>query len=408
MNILLIHQAFVSPREGGGTRHYEFAQHLASKGHRFTVVASDLSYLSGKRTVQTRKIVTEETIDGIKVLRAYTYPALHRGFVWRVFSFVSFMFTSIFAALRAGPVDMVMGTSPPIFQAVSAWLVAFLKRRPFMFEVRDLWPAFAIDMGVLKNPVLIKMSTWLERFLYRRARHIIVNSPAYRDYLMERGVSDHKISLIANGVDPDMFSAKRTGEDIRKNLGLDGKFVVTYAGALGPANDIPTILRAAGHLRNNKEMHFLLVGDGKDRRKLEDMAEHNNLTNITFTGSVSKEAIPDILAASDVCVATLMNIPMFRMTYPNKVFDYMAAAKPTVFCIDGVIREVIEAANGGVFVPPGDDGNLARTVYCLEKDRATAIEMGKSAREYVINNLNRRHQAEQFLKLAIEKLQMPA
>ena len=170
---------------GGGTRHYEFARYVVHSGHRFTVVASDLNYLTGQRVVGETGDVVDETIEGVRILRASTYPALHRSFVWRVISFLSFMITSVRTAWRAGPVDLVIGTSPPIFQAVSAWLVSRLRRCPFLLEIRDLWPEFAIDMGVLTNPLLIALSRWLERFLYAQATHIVVNSPAYREYLIE-------------------------------------------------------------------------------------------------------------------------------------------------------------------------------------------------------------------------------
>lgn len=138
MHVLLIHQVFTSPNVQGGTRHYELAQHLVRDGHRFTVVASDLAYATGQRIVAKRRLITEQQLENIQVLRAYTYSSLHRSFSWRVVSFLSFMLTSVAAALRAGPVDLVMGTSPPIFQAVSTWLVAVIRRRPFLLEIRDL------------------------------------------------------------------------------------------------------------------------------------------------------------------------------------------------------------------------------------------------------------------------------
>src|SRR5438552_11677426 len=147
MRVLLIHQSFASPDEPGGTRHYELARHLTELGHRVTIVASDLSYLTGKRVFAKRKLISEQDLGGVRVLRAYTFPSLHRSFFWRAISFLSFMFTSVIGGLRAGPVDLVMGTSPPIFQAVSAWLVSLLRRRPFLLEVRDLWPEFAIGLG---------------------------------------------------------------------------------------------------------------------------------------------------------------------------------------------------------------------------------------------------------------------
>ncbi|MDW7710744.1 MAG: glycosyltransferase family 4 protein [Deferrisomatales bacterium] len=404
MRILLIHQAFVSPGEAGGTRHFEFGQRLAKVGHDLTIIASDRSYITGERIGRHGE---EEVIKGVRVLRAYTHPNLHRSFVWRVFSFLTFMVSSAWKGMRAGPVDVVMGTSPPIFQAVSAWVIAALRRRPFLLEIRDLWPEFAVDLGVLRNPVLIYLSRRLESFLYRRATHILVNSPAYRDYLVRKGVPDCKVSLIANGVDPDLFDPEARGEELRArwNLGID--FVATYAGALGLANDIPTILRAAARLRDEAGIRFLLVGDGKERPNLERMAAELSLGNVTFTGAVPKSQIAEVLAASDACLATLQDIPMFRTTYPNKVFDYMAAGRPTVLAIDGVIRELVEACKGGLFVTPSKPELLADAVLQLARAPERARAMGRAARRYVAENFHRDHQARQFVEL-VERLAQTA
>ena len=396
MHILLIHQAFVGPGEAGGTRHYEFARLCIDHGHRFTVVASPISYLSGKR-MQLEDQGAD--LGGVHVLRAYAPDTLHRSFLWRIFAFIGFMVSSVIVALRAGPVDLVMGTTPPIFQALSAWIVAALRRRPFLLEVRDLWPAFAIDMGVLHNPVLIGLARWLEAFLYGRASHIVVNSPAYRDYLLARSIPAGRITLIPNGVDPAMFSPEDEGSSVRQTLGLEGQFVVTYAGALGEANDIPTLVQAAERVQTLPELHVLLVGDGKERARLEAMVKDRQITNVTFTGAVPKERMAGILAASDVCVAILKNIPMFRTTYPNKVFDYMAAGRPTLLAIDGVIREVIELSRGGLFVPPGDVETLAEAMRYFYHHRPEGRSMGLSARAYVCDQFDRRRQVETFLDL---------
>jgi glycosyltransferase involved in cell wall biosynthesis len=402
---VLIHQAFVGPEEAGGTRHYEFARRMVAEGHRFTIVASDLSYLTG-RHIGAKGFITRESKDGIELLRAYTYKALHRSFFWRVASFLSFAITSVLAAFRAGVPDVVMGTTPPIFQAVSAYFVAFCLRRPFLLEVRDLWPAFAIDMGVLKHPLLISASRWLERFLYHRATHLLVNSPAYRDYLIDRGIPPEKVSLVANGADPEMFDPEKRGDQVRQQYGLDKKFVVSYAGALGMANDIDTMLRAAHRLLLNEgRIHFLLIGDGKERRNLEQKAQRMGLTNVTFTGAQPKERMAEFLAASDACVATLRDIPMFRTTYPNKVFDYMAAGRPTILAIDGVIRDVIEKAKGGLFVEPGNDQALAAAALQLCGDPALCARMGASARLYVSENFNRNEQAQRFCRLVVHVAQ---
>ena len=401
MTILLIHQAFVSPKEAGGTRHYEFARICIDSGQSFVIVASNLSYLTGKSITTENKWITEQDLNGLRILRAYTYPTLHKSFFWRVISFLSFMITSVFAGLRAGPVDVVMGTSPPIFQAFSAWLISALKRRPFLLEIRDLWPEFAIDMGVLKNPILIRIATRFEKFLYRRAHRIIVNSPAYRDYLVEKkSVPAKKITLIPNGVAPEIFDDTSHAAEFRQEWQLQGKVVCTYAGALGMANDIGTILQAADTLKTtHPHIQFLIVGDGKERENLVKEAQTRHLGNVTFTGSQPKSKMPTILAASDICLATLLDIPMFKTTYPNKVFDYMAARKPTVLAIDGVIRQVIEEAQGGIFVPPGQANLLAQSIVHLAENPELCIKMGHAARQHVETHFNRKHHADAFKKL---------
>lgn len=399
MHLLLIHQAFVSPNEPGGTRHYELTKNLVDGGDQVSIVASKISYLTGQEIAKKGGVFHKENLNGIDLFRAYAYPALHKNFVWRVIAFISFMVTSFIAALTTKNVDVVMGTSPPIFQALSAWLISAVKRKPFILEIRDLWPEFAIDMGVLKNRILILLSKWLERFLYSRATCFIVNSPAYKTYLISKGVEGHKISFISNGVDPEMFQALTDGKEFREKWHLNGAFVVTYTGAVGVANDIPVILKAANRLNENSDIKFLIVGDGKERKNLENIANEMKLHNILFTGAVPKSQMAEVIAASDACVATLQNIPMFKTTYPNKVFDYMASAKPTILGIDGVIRQVIESAGGGMFVTPGDDEALAKAVEMLKDNPDRAKKMGLSARAYVIEHFDRKNQARQFKEL---------
>ncbi len=403
MKILLINQAFVSPDEPGHTRHFEFAQFLKSLGHELVIVASDLNYQTGLKTVSHKGISIEQNINGIRVIRAYIVPALHRSYFWRIISFFSFMFSSIWVALKVKDVDLVMGTSPPIFQAVSAWFVAFLRRKPFLLEIRDLWPEFIVSMGVFKNPLLIRMARWLEKFLYARATHILVNSPAYAEYIQQKNVLAHKISYIPYGTDIEMFSPQKSGQAIRDRYDLNDKFIVLYAGALGQANDIYTIINAANLLKNEPNILFVLFGDGKEKTNLINEAMRLGLTNIRFAGVTPKKEMPEVLAAADVCLAILQDVAMFRTTYPNKVFDYMAAGKATVLVIDGVIRHVIEEADGGVFVQPGDAAALAKTVLHLSQNPERLMEMGRNAREYLVQHLDRREKLAETLHL-FEKL----
>lgn len=403
MKILLINQVFVSPEEPGHTRHFEMGQFIKERGHELVIVASDLNYQTGQRTVERRGLYAEQIFDGVRVLRSYIYPAIHRSYFWRVIAFFSFMFSSIWTAMRVKDLDLVMGTTPPIFQAVSAWVVASLRRKPFLLEVRDLWPEFGISMGVLTNPVIIALSRWLENFLYKRATHILVNSPAYREYMLAKGVPADKVTYIPYGTDVDMFNPTIDGSSIRSELGIEDKFVILYAGALGQANDIDTLLRAAERLKKEERIRFVLFGDGKECARLESEAKRKHLHNVTFAGTRPKKDMPRIVASADLCLAILQDIPAFCTTYPNKVFDYMAAGRASIIVIDGITRELIETSRGGVYVPPADDAMLAQKILELSQNPAQVKEMGTNAREYLIKNLDRRDKLKETLDL-LERL----
>lgn len=399
MKILLINQAFVSPDEPGHTRHFEMAKFLQTRAHELVIVASDLNYQTGKKTIERKGIFAEQNIEGVKILRSYIYPALHHSYFWRVISFFSFMFSSIYTSFQVKDVDLVMGTTPPIFQAVSAWFVAFIRRKPFLLEVRDLWPEFGVSMGVLKNPLVIGLARWLEKFLYKRATHILVNSPAYKDYMISKNVPADKITFIPYGTDIDMFNPNIDGAAIRKALNVEDKFIVLYAGALGQANDIDTILRAAQRLKENDKIYFVLFGDGKERQRLQTKANQMNLSNVIFAGVRAKKEMPKVIASANVCLAILQDIPMFRTTYPNKVFDYMASGRATVLVIDGITRDLIESSYGGVFVQPNDDKGLADTILDLSQNPDIVNQMGKNAREFLVGHLNREDKLNETLTL---------
>jgi glycosyltransferase involved in cell wall biosynthesis len=400
VRVVLLHQAFASGSEAGGTRHWELGTRLPEYGHHLTVVASAVSYLTGKAG-RSGDLGRDDETD-VEIIRVPALSVHHRGFGWRVIAFLWFALASAVAALRVREVDLVMGTTPPIFQAASAWWVAALRRKPLLLEVRDLWPDFAIDMGVLRNPVEIALARWVERFLYARAAIVLVNSPAYRDAIHRKGVPLSKLRFIPNGVDVSMFDPDGTGVSIRRQFGLQDAFLVVYAGAHGMANDLGIILQAAERLQVHDEIHVLFVGDGKERMNLETQAQGRGLRNVTFAGAMPKAAMPEVLAAADVCVATLMNIPMFATTYPNKVFDYMAAGRPTVLAIDGVIRAVVEEAGGGIFVPPGDSDAMTEAIESLYHDRARARAMGLAGRQYVESHFDRARQARDFAAIIDE------
>ncbi|MDA7950693.1 MAG: glycosyltransferase family 4 protein [Pirellulaceae bacterium] len=402
MHILAIHQLFNSSAQAGSTRHYELFSHVVACGHEITVITSDLTYLSGE--VATKE---EEFPKGLTILRIKTPRVLHKGFLWRVYAFLYFTWFAFWKGLFVSRVDLVWGTSPPIFQTLSAYLVALCRWRPFVFEVRDLWPDFAISMKVLKNPLLIVVAKIYEKMSYRLANRIIINSPGFQKHLIAKGVPAEKLSLIPNGVLVDDFcgvslEAESLSATFMESWDLAGKYVVVYTGAMGPANDLITLLEAAEKLKSNEKIRFVLIGGGKEVSALEKIAAEKKLTNLLFVSPLSKDQMPAALAIADLCVATLLPIPLFDTTYPNKVFDYMAAAKPTLLGIDGVIREVVEVAEAGLFVEPGNSSLLAKKIEFFYKHPEAGKEMGQKGRAYVREHFDRRLQGEKLVALLSE------
>ncbi len=415
MHILLIHQVFAALDEAGGTRHHEFARYLAARGHRVTVITGPMSYLTGTPlrppTVSPHFLrkwgesergakMGGEQEGGVRVIRAYNSRAPHQSFIHRAVFFMSFMVSSFWIGLGVKKVDVVWGTSPPIFQGVTAWLLARLKRVPFLFEVRDLWPQFAIAAGVLRSRTLIRLSLWLERFLYRRADRVMVNSPGYVVHVTERGAK--RVDLVPNGADPEMFDPADDGAAFRTRNLLADKFVVLYAGAHGMSNDLGIALEAAKILQDvtvTSKVTVTFLGDGKEKANLQKQAADLGLTNVLFLPPVPKNEMAAVLAGADACLAILKPIEEYKTPYPNKVFDYMAAGRPVVLAIDGVIREVVETAECGVFAQPGDPSALAEAIRFLADNPERSRRMGLAGRRYLEKHFSRDKIAEQLLNI---------
>jgi glycosyltransferase involved in cell wall biosynthesis len=397
VDILLIHQAFASLDEPGGTRHHELARHLQGLGHRFTIITGQGSYLTGDITTSGRGVNRQVDDAGVEIWRIPGYHAWHRSFFHRMLSFLGFMIRSLLEGMRSDHLDLVWGTSPPIFQAVSAAFLARWRRVPFILEVRDLWPYFAVASGVLRSRLLIGMSNWLERRLYRAADVVIVNSPGFIEHVSARGAK--RVELVPNGVDCETFVDVEADGEIREQLGIRDAFLVLYAGAHGLSNDLITVLRAAAILQSKPEIHIVLVGAGKEKAKLVTQAQAWQLSSVHFLDPVPKECIPAVFAQADAGLAILMAIDAYKTTYPNKVFDYMAAGLPVLCAIDGVIRNVVEEGKAGIFVQPGNPEALAEAILRLAGDRVSARQMGTAGRRWVCAHYDRKILASNLLKI---------
>jgi glycosyltransferase involved in cell wall biosynthesis len=271
-----------------------------------------------------------------------------------------------------------------------------LKGVPFFFEVRDLWPRFAIAVGVLRNKLLIRLSLWLEKFLYRQADRLIVNSPGYVKHVLRHG--GRLVEVIPNSADPEMFHPEDDGAAFRAAHGLEEKFVVLYAGAHGISNDLSLVLQVARLLQERKPgVRIVLLGDGKEKPKLVQKAAEMKLNNVLFLPPVPKTEMAGTLAGADACLGILKPVEEYKTTYPNKVFDYMAAGRPVVLVIDGVMRAVVEAAGCGIFSPPGEVQALAEVIVKLADDPGKSRAMGLAGRKYLEEHFNREQMAGKLM-----------
>ncbi len=397
MHVLLIHQVFVRPEDAGGTRHYDFARYLVEKGHRVTVLAGTRSYLTGEPLAAGRR---ETPFPGLEIVRCGVIGGQRAGFAWRTIGYFSFMLSSFWAGLRTAQVDVLWGTSPPIFQGWTAWLLARIKGKRWLLEVRDLWPEFAIQVGALRNRLLIGLSEWLEGFLYRHSDEIVVNSPGFVEHIQNIDPSAKEILIVPNGVElvgarpggsrksPD--ASKLNGSLLRETHGLNGKFIALYAGAHGMANDLSQLVDAAASLQQDPRITIVLVGDGPEKNALQKRARAERLDNLLFLPPVEKANVSALIAEADCGLAVLKAIPMFATTYPNKVFDYMASELPIVLAIDGVIRQVVEAAEAGLAVAPGDGAAIGEAIRRLADNPQAAKDMGRKGQKYVEAHFSRR------------------
>lgn len=379
--ILLIHQIFVTPDEPGGTRHYELAKSLVQQGYSVSVVASRIDYLSGKK-----KDKKYEIREGIEIFYCAAFQSVHSSIFFRALSFLSFSISSFWTALTVRKIDIVWGTSPPIFQAITGFIVAKIRRKKFYYEVRDLWVDFARELGVVKNPLLITPIKICEKILYRFSYKIIVNSPGFIPHI-EKHVPIEKIVTVPNGVVTKDFQVLKKGSLLRDS-GIKQKFIAIYLGNLGIANDIENII-AAGKLLHQKDIAIVLMGGGIRFASLQEQIKRQELTNVYLLRPQTKSTIPIVLSEVNVGIATLKDISLFNTTYPNKVFDYMAAKVPTILAIDGAIRQVIELADGGMFVPPGNSEKLAQAILYYYQNPDIGKKQGENALAYVKQHFER-------------------
>ena len=410
MNILLIHQYFLEKNDGGGSRFNEMTRSWSQQGHEISVLAGMVHYNTGKKVDRYKGRYIFKDLDfypKVDVVRSHVSESYNTNFLGRLWGYFSFVFSSLYAGIfkLRKKHDVILVTSPPLFVGITAYLLSKWYRIPFVFEVRDLWPESAVDTGVLKNKMIIKLAYKFEAFIYKKAALINVLTPAFKTKLVEKGVPADKIIFIPNAADFTLAEELQTSfnaVEFREQLGFTDKFVITYVGAHGVANHLIQLLQAAEQLKNT-DIVFQLIGTGMQKKMLVEYAEKHNFKNVVFRDPVPKTEVFKYILASDMGVSVLKKVDTFKTIYSNKTFDYMSCKKPVFLLIDGVSRELVETAGCGVYAEPE---NVDQIVAAAKKMRALDNEleqMGLRGYEYARKHFDRNQLADDYA-LELQKI----
>jgi glycosyltransferase involved in cell wall biosynthesis len=388
VNILFLSHYFPPEVNAPANRTFEHARRWVADGHRVTVITGVPNHPRGKLFPGYRnRWRQEEQKDGIRIIRTWMYLTANEGFLRRTLSYVAFAATAVLASFRAGRPDIVVATSPQFFVGLAGAVVARLKRRPFVLEVRDLWPDSIVQLGQLRQRGLVRALEALETALYRSARGIVVVTRAFADHIAARGVSRERLLFIPNGIDPGLFQPRTPGpieRGLLRQHDLEGKFLVGYVGTLGLAHGLVTLVDAAERLRHEDDIVFLLIGDGADRGRIEAEIARRKLTNVRLLGLQPRAEIPSWLTVIDVTLVLLRDLPVFATVIPSKVFEFLAQERPMVLAAPhGEIRGMVEDAKAGLVIEPEDPDALARAVLQARAEPEEMATRARAGREWV-------------------------
>jgi glycosyltransferase involved in cell wall biosynthesis len=345
--------------------------------------------------------------EGIKVCRTWLYPSANRGLWGRGANFASFGASAALAGSCIAPSEgVVIATSPQILVGASGWLVGTVRSLPWVFEVRDLWPESLVGVGQAAAGTLLYRSLGrVANFLYRHATHIVVDGEWKRRHLIQQGLDERKISVVRNAIPEDLFldphsdSAHQTRQELRQELGLREEFVLLYAGTLGMAHGLETVLMAAARLRESGGVTVLVIGEGAAREQLLARSRELRLANVRYLGKQPREKVPAYLLAADACLVPLRRSDIFKTAIPSKMFEAMAAAKPVILGVEGEAKEILLDAGGGIAVPPEDSEALADAILRLRQNPELAHALGANGRRAVREKYCCRQQARAYLEL---------
>lgn len=402
-----VHILFFShyfPPEGNApaTRTYEHCRRWVELGHKVTVITCAPNVPSGiVYEGYENRPYQREIVDGIEVLRVWTYIAANKGTLKRILNYVSYTLTSVLASVPIQQPDIIIATSPQFFCGWSGVLANLWRGVPFVLEIRDIWPDSITAVGAMEESPLLKAIYVLEKWMYESAWHIVTVGNGYRRELLKKGVPDEKMTVITNGVYPERYKPRAPNLDFKASLGINEPFVCSYVGTIGMACGLNVVLEAAQALQQQgrEDIALVLVGDGAQRQELEERTKQLQLKHVYFTGRLDKARMPDVLSISDVSLVHLRKTDLFQTVLPSKIFEAAAMERPIILGVEGDSADIIKAADAGICIEPENATELTEALLTLKDQPETRQQLGENGRQYVEQHFDRRHLADTYLSL---------
>lgn len=416
MKILYVSQYFPPEMGAPAARASELASHWAQSGHEVSVLTGFPNHPTGvvpeEWRVRLRRLIYHERVGGADVYRTWLWPLPNRKAHERMRNYASFCISAALRGMAIPRPDVIIASSPQLLVGLSGWWIAFTRQIPFVFEVRDLWPESLMAVGAgNEDSLLYHALAAVARFLYERADRIVVVTPAFKEHLIRRWrVPPEKIAVVENGVETDLFAPAPSAatDALRRELGAEGKFLVSYIGTMGNAHGLETLLDAAAQLRQqNPKVRFLLVGEGAEKDRIKTLAQSRGLANVRFLDQQPRERIPAFISASDACLVLLKKTEVFKTVIPTKMLEFMSCARPVILGVDGQARRIVEDAGAGLVIEPENAQALVAAIHQLSVDRELGIAMGQEGREYILQHFSRASAAGKYVDVLQSLLRKP-
>lgn len=384
MRILMLTQYFPPEKGAAQVRLSEVAKALSRHGHQVEVVTAFPNHPSGVIPPEYRgRWFMQDEVEGLTVYRTWIYP-VQRGRFWkRLLNYFSFVFSSLWGIMRAGPCDILFVESPPLFLGITAVIGKWLKGARLVFNVSDLWPESAVALGLVTNKTLIRLTEGLESWLYRRSWKLSAVTLGIRETWLKRGIPKDKVVFLPNGVNLELFRSRPPDEALLAELGLKDKFVLIYAGTMGYAQGLETVLEAAERLLSEKQFYFLFLGDGTEKPRLEEMARKLKLDNVRFLGFQPVTEVPRYFSLAGGSIVPLKKLKLFEGARPSKMFPAMGCAVPIIYSGEGEAVDLMHAAGAGLTVEPENPEKMAEAIRTLYGQSDQGRSLGENGRRYV-------------------------